>query len=110
MTDAARRYLLQRVSAMILAPLVLAHLVLIVYAVRGGLSAGEILTRTQGSIGWGLFYTTFVIAAAVHASIGLRNVLQEWLPLGARTVTVIAHSSGLLILLLGLRAVYAVIG
>ena len=35
----ARLYLLQRLSAMILAPFVLVHLGLVIYAVRGGLSA-----------------------------------------------------------------------
>ena len=109
MANAARAYLLQRVTALIMAPLVLAHLALIVYAVRDGLSAGEIMARTQGSIGWALFYTTFVAAAAVHATIGLRNVLVEWTPLDRRTATLVAHAGGLLILALGLRAVYAVV-
>src|SRR3546814_15893885 len=40
-------------------------------------SAGEILARTRGSPGWALFYGLFVLAAAVHAPIGLRNVVQE---------------------------------
>ncbi len=44
-------YALQRGSALILAPLVLAHLVLIVIVSRDGLSAAEILARTQGSAG-----------------------------------------------------------
>lgn len=110
MPEAARAYLVQRLTALILAPLVLAHLALIVYAVRDGLSAAEILARTRGSLGWALFYTTFVAAAAVHASLGLRNVLAEWTSLGRRTATLLAHTGGLLILALGLRAVYAVVG
>ena len=42
----------QRVSAMVLAACVMVHLVTIIYAVRGGLSAAEILARTRGSIAW----------------------------------------------------------
>src|SRR3546814_5808086 len=49
----------------------------ILIAVEGGLTAGEILARTRGSPGWALFYGLFVLAAAVHAPIGLRNVVQE---------------------------------
>ena len=109
MNAVMRNYLLQRVSALVMAPLVVAHLALIVYAVRGGLSASEILARTHGSIGWSLFYSAFVIAAALHADIGVRNVLAEWSPLGGRAAALLAHGLGLLILVLGLRAVYAVI-
>ena len=45
-----RLYLAQRLSAMVMAPLVLGHLAVMIYAVRGGLSAEEVLSRTQGSI------------------------------------------------------------
>ena len=51
-----RLWFLQRLTALVLAPLVIGHLAMIVYAVRGGLSAAEILGRTQGSLGWALFY------------------------------------------------------
>src|SRR5262252_11113757 len=57
-----RLYLLQRATAAIMVPLVLAHLAVIYYATRGGLSAAEILARTRGSIGWGAFYGLFVLA------------------------------------------------
>ena len=43
----ARLFLLQRLSALVLAPLVLIHLGLILYAVGDGLSAGEILGRAE---------------------------------------------------------------
>ena len=62
-----------------LALCVAVHLVTIVYATRAGLSAAEILGRTRGSVGWLAFYAAFVIAVAVHAPIGLRSVLAEWL-------------------------------
>ena len=76
-----RLYILQRATAAIMAPLVLAHIAVIFYATSRGLSAAEILGRTRGSIGWGLFYGLFVLAAAVHGAIGLRAVASEWTPL-----------------------------
>ena len=75
-----RLFVVQRASAVVLAPLVLVHLGLMVYAVRGGLTAEEILGRTQGSVGWAIFYGVFVLAASLHAPIGVRNVLREWTP------------------------------
>lgn len=104
-----RLFLLQRLTALLLAPLVLVHLGLVIVAIRGGLSAAEILGRTQGSAGWALFYGAFVAAAAVHAPIGLRNVLREWTPLPRRGVDGLAAAFGLLLLVLGLRAVWAVV-
>ena len=41
----------QRISAMVLALCVIVHLLTMIYAVRSGLSAAEILGRTQGSVG-----------------------------------------------------------
>ncbi len=103
-----RLYVLQRATAAVLAPLVLVHLGLIFFAVRDGLSASEILGRTQGSLGWALFYGLFVLAAAIHAPIGLANVFREWTGWhGARLGAAMAFF-GLLLLGLGLRAVWAV--
>lgn len=104
----ARLYLLQRASAMLLAPLVLLHLGLILYAVEGGLSAGEILGRTQGSLFWAGFYGLFVLAAALHAPIGLRNILREWTRWRGRSLDLATAGFALLLLALGLRAVWAV--
>ena len=47
-----RLWAAQRVSAVVLALCVLVHLATLVYAVRGGLSAAEILGRTRGSLAW----------------------------------------------------------
>lgn len=102
-------YLAQRISAMILAPLVLVHLVLIVYAIQGGLDAAEILSRTRGSVIWGTFYGLFVVAVSVHAAIGLRTIGQEWLRLKGGVLDALALSAGLGLLVLGTRAVYAVV-
>ena len=55
------------------------HLATMIYAVRGGVTAAEILARTQGSIAWLAFYAVFVMAIVVHVPIGLRAVLEEWL-------------------------------
>ena len=103
-------FVLQRLSAKLLAPLVIAHLVLILYAVHGGLSAAEILGRTQGSVTWALFYGVFVIAVAIHAPIGVRNIAHEWTRWRGRSLDVASVALALALLALGLRAVAAVVG
>jgi fumarate reductase subunit C len=102
-------WLAQRLTGLVLAPLVLVHLATILYAVRGGLSAAEVLARTQGSAFWAAFYGLFVLAAAVHGGIGLRAVLREWA--GSSGVGTDAALAGLALLLmaLGLRALAAVV-
>lgn len=104
-----RLYILQRASAALMAPLVLAHLAVIFYATSRGLSAADILGRTRGSIGWGLFYTLFVLAASVHGAIGLRVVAGEVLALGERALGILMWSFGVLLAVLGARAVAAVV-
>lgn len=101
-------FVAQRFSAMVLAPLVLLHLGVMIYAVRDGLSAAEILSRTQGSILWGSIYGLFVIAAAIHGAIGLRVILREmasWRGAGPGVVAVVFCIA---ILVLGFRAVGAI--
>ena len=104
-----RLYLAQRISAAIVAPLVMIHLGMMIYAIQGGIDAAEILARTRGSFWWGVNYGLFVIAVAMHAAIGLRNVLREWLVLRGRTLDLVACASFALFLFLGLRAVAAVV-
>ena len=104
-----RLYLAQRVTAMIMAPLVIIHLGVMIYAVQGGLSATEILGRTQGSVLWGLIYGLFVIAVSIHAAIGLRVVIHEWLQLSVWWLNRLTILLTLLFLSLGARAVYAVV-
>ncbi|WP_372803096.1 succinate dehydrogenase, partial [Paracoccus seriniphilus] len=72
-----RLYMAQRLSAMVMVPFVFVHLGVMVYAIQGGLSAAEILGRTQGSLFWFLFYGMFVAAASLHAAIGLRVIVHE---------------------------------
>ena len=98
----------QRLTAAVLAFAVTVHLATILYAVRGGLTAGEVLDRTRGS-GWFLaFYTLFVLAVAIHAPIGLRNILREWTPWRGRSLDVALALFAIALLLLGLRAAWAV--
>lgn len=110
--SAARReallWLASRVSAMILAVCVVVHLATMIVAVRGGLTAAEILGRTRGSVAWALFYGTFVIAVAVHAPLGLRIVLGEAARRPGRSLDVAMLLVAILLLVTGLRAVAAV--
>jgi fumarate reductase subunit C len=104
-----RLYILQRATAVVMAPLVLAHIAIIYYATSRGLSAAEILGRTRGSIAWGSFYALFVLAAATHGAIGVRVVAFEWAGLRGRGLEVLMWGFGLVLTLLGLRAVGAVV-
>lgn len=103
-----RLWLAQRASAAVLALCVVVHLATILYAVRGGLSAAEILGRTRGSGAWLAFYLLFVAAAAIHAPIGLRTVLREMTAWRGSSLDVTAALFGLLLAALGLRAALAV--
>jgi fumarate reductase subunit C len=98
----------QRVSAAVLAVCVVVHLVTIIYAVRNGLSAAEILGRTRGSAAWFGFYLLFVAAAAVHAPIGLRTILSETFDWRGPSLNVAALITGILLALCGARAAWAV--
>jgi fumarate reductase subunit C len=98
----------QRASAALLALCVIVHLVTIVYAVRGGLSGAEILGRTRGNAGWLAFYSVFVLAVTVHAPIGLRTVLAEWLGWRGRSRDVALWILAMMLFALGMRAVITV--
>jgi fumarate reductase subunit C len=104
-----RLYVLQRATAAVMAPLVLAHLAVIFYATRQGLGAADILGRTQGSFAWGAFYGLFVLAAATHGAIGVRTIAVEWGRLKGRAPDLVMWGFGLVLAVLGLRAVAAVV-
>jgi fumarate reductase subunit C len=104
----ARLLLAQRATAILLAFAVTVHLATIIYAVRAGLNAGEILGRTRGNTLFLTFYSIFVIAAAIHAPIGLRNIFREWTNWRGRSLDVAMLAVSLLLLALGLRAALAV--
>src|SRR5258706_12640819 len=100
----------QRVTAVVLALCVIVHLVTIIYAVRGGLTAAEILGRTRGNVAWASFYVIFVIAAAVHGAIGLRTVAAEWLGFRGGAAEFVVTVVGGAPTIMGMRAVAAVFG
>lgn len=101
-------YMAQRITALLMAPFVIAHLALMIYAIQGGLSAAEILGRTQGSTLWFLFYGLFVIAVSIHGAIGLRNVVEEWAGLRGAALAAFMWLTGFGLFALGARAVWAV--
>jgi fumarate reductase subunit C len=101
-------FLAQRATAIVLAAAVAVHLATILYAVRGGLTAAEILARTHGNVAFLIFYGVFVIAVAIHAPIGLRSILREWTRWRGRSLDLALALFALLLLALGFRAVFAV--
>ena len=103
-----RLWYAQRLSAMVLLACVVIHLATIGHAVRGGLSAAEILARTQGNFGFAAFYLVFVLAVAAHAPIGLAGVLEEWAGWRRTASHAAAGLFAVALLALGLRAVWSV--
>jgi len=101
-------YMVQRLTAMFMVPFILIHLGIIIYATRDGISAAEILGRTKGSIGWMLFYGLFVIAAAIHGTIGIRNIVSEAFSWRGRSLEFAMAAVVVLLIAIGLRAVGAV--
>lgn len=101
-------YMAQRLTALLMAPLVLGHLAVMIYAIQGGLSAEEILGRTQGSVAWFLFYGLFVVAVSIHGAIGLRTITMEWGGVRGVALEAVMWIAGLGLFALGARAVWAV--
>jgi len=102
-------WLAQRTSAAVLALCLLVHLAVIIYAVRSGLTAAEILGRTRGNAPLAAFYGVFVIAVSVHAPLGLRAILSEWTLWRSRSQTWAMAALAVLLFGLGMRAVWAVV-
>jgi fumarate reductase subunit C len=97
-------WIVQRVTAMVLAVAVAVHLVTIILAVRGGLSAAEIIGRTSGNAAWLGFYGVFALAAGLHGAIGLRGIAAEWLGWRGRGFDALWLALGLLTAGFGIRA------
>jgi fumarate reductase subunit C len=95
----------QRASAAVLGLCVIVHLILIIIAVQGGLSASEIISRVSGNIAWLMFYSVFVIAVAVHAPIGVRTILNEMTGLKTSQTHLVMALLCLVILSMGFRTV-----
>ena len=104
-----RLYILQRATAVLMVPLIVGHVAVIFYATRGGLSAADILARTSGSVGWAMYYGLFVVAAAIHAAIGVRSIGVEWIGLRPRPADILMWCTGVVVTGLGARAVAAVV-
>jgi succinate dehydrogenase subunit C len=103
----AALFIAQRASAAVLAFAVTVHLATIVYAVRGGLTAAEVLARTRHN-GWFLaLYAVFVLAVAIHVPIGLRNIAREWTAWRSRSLDLALAAFALLLVVLGLTAAFA---
>jgi len=103
-----RLYMAQRLSALVMVPLVLGHIAVMIYAIQGGLTTAEILGRTQGSLLWFLFYGSFVIAVSIHAAIGLRVIAHEWGGLRGRVLDALMWGIGACLFYVGILAVFAV--
>ncbi len=103
-----RLYMMQRITAMIMAPLTLVHIAVMIFAVQGDLTTAEILVRTQGSVLWLLFYGGFVVAVSIHAAIGLRVILYEAIGIGGVALSVFTWMICFVFLILGTLAVSAV--
>ena len=101
-------FLAQRATAFVLAVAGAIHVGTILYATRGGLTAADILARTHSNGAFALFYGLFVLAVAIHAPIGLRTVVGEWLQWRGRVADACCVAVGLLLLALGWRAIAAV--
>lgn len=104
-----RLYVWQRATAALMAPFVFVHIAVIFYATHRQMTAADILSRTHGSAVWASFYGAFVAAVSVHGSIGVRNVLAEWSPLGERAAGWCAVLLGTVLALLGFHAVVALV-
>ena len=104
-----RLWLAQRASAAVLALCVTVHLVTMIVAVNGGLTAADILGRTRGSGVWAGFYALFVIAVSIHAPIGLRTIASEWLSWRGRAADLFWLAVGVALFAVGFLAVAAVV-
>jgi fumarate reductase subunit C len=100
----AALFIAQRATAVVLAFAVTIHLATIVYAVRGGLTAAEVLARTRHN-GWFLaLYLVFVAAVAIHAPIGLRTIVREWCGWRGRASDLALAGFGALLMAMGMSA------
>ncbi|MFQ5936512.1 MAG: succinate dehydrogenase [Acidiferrobacterales bacterium] len=97
----------QRISGAVLALAVIVHIATVVYAVRGGLNAAEIIARVDGNVAWFGFYLLFVAAAAVHAPLGVRTILAEATPLRGSLPGLLAALFGIALAVLGWRAAFS---
>ena len=91
-----------------MAPLILVHLVVMIYAIQDGIDAQEILSRTRGSVWWAAMYGLLAAAVSVHAAIGLRSIVHEYLKITALPLNILTWAIGLFLMGMGANAVVAV--
>ncbi len=103
-------WLAQRASAAVLAICVFVHLGTMIVAIRGGLTAAEILGRLRGHAAWEVFYWVFALAVAVHAPLGLRAILREWAGWRGPTLEGATLLAALALAVFALRAVTGLVG
>jgi fumarate reductase subunit C len=103
-------WLAQRASAAVLAVCVVVHLGTMIYAVRGGLTAAEIVARVRGFAGWEIFYWVFVLAVAVHAPLGIRTIVRELTGWRGPTLDGATALFAFLLAVFGVRAVTGLVG
>ena len=102
----ATTYMLQRASAAVMVPLVIFHLGVIIYAIDGGLTTAEIISRTRSNIFWPLFYGLFTVAVSIHAPLGLRNIIREWTNWRGQSLDIATAVLVVVLLSAGMRAIW----
>lgn len=98
-------WLAHRLTGMALGLFVTIHLITMIVVIQGGLSAEAIMARTSSNFLVAIFYGLFVIAAAIHGSIGLRTVAQEVLKWSGATLNAAVLMFFLLLCVMGMMAV-----
>ena len=72
---------------------------------RRALGRAKFSARTRGNVAWLSFYALFIAAVAVHAPIGLRTIIAEWLGWRGRSLDLAVALFAVLIAAAGLRTV-----
>ncbi len=105
-----RLYLWQRLTAALMLPLLLVHLAVIFYAMRKGFSAADILSRTRGSIAWAAVLRRIRgCGSRARADRPAHRAGRVDARLAPRWRDLVAIAFGFLLVVLGLRAVAAVV-
>ena len=102
-------WLAHRLTGMALGLFVIIHLITIITVIQGGLSAAEIMERTNSNFIVAVFYGLFVIAAAVHSAIGLRTVAQEVLKWNGISLNVVILTFFSFLCVVGMAAIIGLV-
>jgi len=110
LTTEERLWRLSRLSAAGLALCVMLHMTLIIAIMHRGVSAADILHRAHTHPEWLLFYSLFLLCISLHAALGIRTLLTEWINPGKRACLLLSALFGLILLAMGARALCGVFG